>query len=434
MTSNKGSGEEASLIPGGCINTIIMNHDEQQQQQQQQQQEGQLRQDNIISTLLNYTSTTRTCNYDYNINEATHSRAASDDDQASSSIAINNNADSAKASYSNSSSNSNSNNKNDGSVLQGGIIIRRPNETSARNQQKVIKSEIQKHQVVTANAKALDCINDDLEIIYTVSSTEDSSIIASKKIINSNAKAIYNSNLDDADHDHDARSAQQITPTAVTLDLIDITPLHQQRNRLMANTPPSAPQAKLITLDDSGLDLAKMAFSLQPNILTHENDYYAIHHHNTQSCASASASASAQYGQGHAIHNLPFLDRTYSSQHDKEEEEPHPNTRPVQTPSCNSMRNAAPYDNVMVESDTTIFSLPSDVLHAIATFTTVDEWRNFGIINRDASLTCREVFRKVKMHSFNCAIEVVTTWVSANLVSDAYSQIDALNYLMHWTI
>jgi hypothetical protein len=57
-------------------------------------------------------------------------------------------------------------------------------------------------------------------------------------------------------------------------------------------------------------------------------------------------------------------------------------------------------------------SLPLDALHSIATFTTVDEWRNFGITNREASLACRDVFQTAKMHAFNCAIEVVTTWVS----------------------
>mmetsp|Transcript_477 Transcript_477/g.805 ORF Transcript_477/g.805 Transcript_477/m.805 type:complete len:1104 (-) Transcript_477:54-3365(-) len=57
-----------------------------------------------------------------------------------------------------------------------------------------------------------------------------------------------------------------------------------------------------------------------------------------------------------------------------------------------------------------ILSLPLDSLHMIASFLEVKEWKTFGVASRDASLACRDVFRKVKMHAFYCAVEVVTAW------------------------
>lgn len=69
-----------------------------------------------------------------------------------------------------------------------------------------------------------------------------------------------------------------------------------------------------------------------------------------------------------------------------------------------------------IKSNLHMFELPLDALHAIASFLTLEEWRNFGLINRDASLACREILQKVKMHSFLCAVEVVTTWVSLNVL------------------
>jgi hypothetical protein len=59
-----------------------------------------------------------------------------------------------------------------------------------------------------------------------------------------------------------------------------------------------------------------------------------------------------------------------------------------------------------------LLSLPLDSLHTIASFLNVQDWATFGLVCRDASLTCRDVLRKVKMHAFHCAVEVVSAWVS----------------------
>ena len=59
-----------------------------------------------------------------------------------------------------------------------------------------------------------------------------------------------------------------------------------------------------------------------------------------------------------------------------------------------------------------LFSLPFDTLHSVATFLHIGEWMNFGLVNRDAAAACRAVLRKVKMHAFYCAVEVLGSWVS----------------------
>lgn len=68
-----------------------------------------------------------------------------------------------------------------------------------------------------------------------------------------------------------------------------------------------------------------------------------------------------------------------------------------------------------IKSNLSMFELPLDALHAIASFLTLHEWRQFGMMNRDASLACREILQKVKMHSFLCAVEVVSAWVSTHI-------------------
>ena len=74
-----------------------------------------------------------------------------------------------------------------------------------------------------------------------------------------------------------------------------------------------------------------------------------------------------------------------------------------------------PNPSLETKSNLSMFELPLDALHAIASFLTLDEWRQFGMMNRDASLACREILQKVKMHSFLCAVEVVSAWVTSHL-------------------
>lgn len=56
-------------------------------------------------------------------------------------------------------------------------------------------------------------------------------------------------------------------------------------------------------------------------------------------------------------------------------------------------------------------SVPLDALHCIAGFLTVEDWYNVGLVSKEALVACREVFKKVKMHGFKCAVEIISAWV-----------------------
>lgn len=55
-------------------------------------------------------------------------------------------------------------------------------------------------------------------------------------------------------------------------------------------------------------------------------------------------------------------------------------------------------------------SLPIDSLHSIASFLTPMEWKSFGQCNKATNKVGREIFRRVRMHGFRCATEVVIAW------------------------
>ena len=61
-------------------------------------------------------------------------------------------------------------------------------------------------------------------------------------------------------------------------------------------------------------------------------------------------------------------------------------------------------------------SLPIDSLHSIASFLTPMEWKSFGQCNKATNKIGREIFRRVRMHGFRCATEVVIAWVSNHVV------------------
>mmetsp|Transcript_7234 Transcript_7234/g.10589 ORF Transcript_7234/g.10589 Transcript_7234/m.10589 type:complete len:1067 (-) Transcript_7234:31-3231(-) len=62
------------------------------------------------------------------------------------------------------------------------------------------------------------------------------------------------------------------------------------------------------------------------------------------------------------------------------------------------------------DSSFRLLSLPSDSLHYVASFLTAPEWAKFGQTSSYATGICRDVFRKVQIHGFRCAAEVVTAW------------------------
>lgn len=59
-----------------------------------------------------------------------------------------------------------------------------------------------------------------------------------------------------------------------------------------------------------------------------------------------------------------------------------------------------------------ILALPIDSLHWLASFLLPSEWSSFGQCSKASNHICREILKRVQMHGFRCATEVVTAWVS----------------------
>jgi hypothetical protein len=57
-----------------------------------------------------------------------------------------------------------------------------------------------------------------------------------------------------------------------------------------------------------------------------------------------------------------------------------------------------------------LLALPIDSLHSIASFLTPLEWKSFGLCSKGTNKVSGEIFRRVRMHGFRCATEVVTAW------------------------
>lgn len=69
-----------------------------------------------------------------------------------------------------------------------------------------------------------------------------------------------------------------------------------------------------------------------------------------------------------------------------------------------------------------LLGLPIDALHAIASFLSPKDFCNFGLCSKGATKVSGDVFRRVRMHGFLCATEVVTAWVSAAFYAKVVSQ------------
>ena len=76
--------------------------------------------------------------------------------------------------------------------------------------------------------------------------------------------------------------------------------------------------------------------------------------------------------------------------------------------NCGTTTAAA---DVHVPTVCQLVSLPMDSLHCIASFLTPVEWSQYGQTCTAASKVCRDIFRRVRMHGFRCATEVITAWV-----------------------
>lgn len=115
-----------------------------------------------------------------------------------------------------------------------------------------------------------------------------------------------------------------------------------------------------------------------------------------------SSSSSSQVGatsNGSPL-KIPFRTTTFVDQ--KQRKQPQQQQPHMQQPSSSS--EPVPPSLVL--------TLPIDSLHSIASFLSPIEWTHFGRCSKGTNKISNEIFRKVRMHGFRCATEVVTAWVS----------------------
>jgi hypothetical protein len=80
-------------------------------------------------------------------------------------------------------------------------------------------------------------------------------------------------------------------------------------------------------------------------------------------------------------------------------------------PTTATLKTERPNDNA--DCPPLLLSLPIDSLHCIASFLSPGELAMFGQTGKGASRICGEIFRRVRMHGYRCATEVVMAWVSS---------------------
>jgi len=68
------------------------------------------------------------------------------------------------------------------------------------------------------------------------------------------------------------------------------------------------------------------------------------------------------------------------------------------------------YSDQQISSSMNLSSLPIDSLHNIASFLIPIEWKYFGQCDKATNKICKEIFRRVRMHGFRCATEVIMAW------------------------
>ena len=90
-----------------------------------------------------------------------------------------------------------------------------------------------------------------------------------------------------------------------------------------------------------------------------------------------------------------------------------PSYKNCEAPVAATATAAAATTTTTAAQNCQLSSLPIDAQHCIASFLTPMEWSQYGQTCSAASMVGREIFRRVRMHGFRCATEVITAWVRA---------------------
>ena len=83
--------------------------------------------------------------------------------------------------------------------------------------------------------------------------------------------------------------------------------------------------------------------------------------------------------------------------------------------------NSVPYSDVPLNLSTAsacgraLLTLPNDALHSVAAYLTPNDWRMLGQTCRLAKTTTKSVWKRVRMHGFHCAANLVTCIIMGEL-------------------
>jgi len=197
--------------------------------------------------------------------------------------------------------------------------------------------------------------------------------------------------------------ASAATPTSLTM-----TPDRNGMYPITGGSPPPVPQSKPLTLDDTRIENGLTISPLKPSNLIQK---------------SRDAGRALRPPPG-----LPFMESDENDIGSNDDFLLYAPSNSYHSRSSDILRELTLHDSIgdfkkrnsvsgenrayaaTDQLTNNLFSLPFDTLHSVATFLHIGEWMNFGLVNRDAAAACRAVLRKVKMHAFYCAVEVLGSW------------------------
>jgi hypothetical protein len=123
-----------------------------------------------------------------------------------------------------------------------------------------------------------------------------------------------------------------------------------------------------------------------------------------------------EHDDGHSSNSNPTTEQLKKAGRTEKEEEAqtgatsaHKSPSSLSSTSNNTERTTTA--TTRVDKMIILSLLPIDSLHTIASFLTPKEWSSLSKCNKSTNKVCRDVFRRVRLHGFKCATEVVTAWV-----------------------
>jgi len=215
------------------------------------------------------------------------------------------------------------------------------------------------------------------------------------------------------DHDHSIMSMDQLVTPPRREKSTTHPSVGMKQSFFMPEMPP-APQIKHDVIDDQN---RISQLSLQPEILggvTSTNSSNAHHGVKSAYYLNDIPAMAQSHSDSHGRTAAAAANTAANSRSKSAATTPHSkfvlHSKPVQVSSSIAPPVSGFRLKPSIQPSLIFSSLPLDALHSIAGFLTVKEWCNVGMLSKEGHHACKEVFRKIKMHGFKCAVEVASAW------------------------